>query len=112
MSILIACCGLNCETCEARIATVNNDDELRRKTAAKWREMFNAPQITSESINCVGCRTSGVKFAHCEMCEIRNCVIEKGFETCANCSEMKTCEKVKFIHDAIPEAVENLNKLR
>ena len=29
----IAYCGLNCEACEARIATVNNDDKLRAKVA-------------------------------------------------------------------------------
>lgn len=31
MKQLIACCGLDCENCTARIATVNNDDELREK---------------------------------------------------------------------------------
>lgn len=29
MKQLIACCGLDCESCDARIATVKNDDELR-----------------------------------------------------------------------------------
>ena len=29
-------CGLDCENCAARIATVNNDDELREKTAKEW----------------------------------------------------------------------------
>ena len=29
MNEYIAYCGLDCETCEARQATVNNDDELR-----------------------------------------------------------------------------------
>ena len=36
MKQLIACCGLDCENCAARIATVNNDDELREKTAKEW----------------------------------------------------------------------------
>lgn len=31
MKEFIACCGLDCEKCEARIATVNNDNELRKK---------------------------------------------------------------------------------
>ena len=42
MNALISVCGLNCETCEARIATVNNDDELRKETAEKWQKMFNS----------------------------------------------------------------------
>ena len=38
MNELIAYCGLNCETCNARIATIQNNDELRRKTAKLWSE--------------------------------------------------------------------------
>ena len=30
----IGCCGLDCETCDARIATITNDNALREKTAA------------------------------------------------------------------------------
>ena len=29
MKDFIAYCGLDCETCEARLATINNDNELR-----------------------------------------------------------------------------------
>ena len=35
MEKLIACCGLNCAGCEARIATINDNDDLRCKTAEK-----------------------------------------------------------------------------
>ena len=45
MKQLIACCGLDCEGCDARIATVRNDNELREKTARKWSVMNNAPEI-------------------------------------------------------------------
>lgn len=31
---LIGCCGLDCEKCDARIATLTNDNVLREKTAA------------------------------------------------------------------------------
>ena len=34
MNPLIACCGLDCEACGARIATITNDNALREKTAA------------------------------------------------------------------------------
>lgn len=51
MKQLIACCGLDCESCDARIATVKNDDELREKTAQKWSAMNNAPEITAATIN-------------------------------------------------------------
>ena len=48
MKQLIACCGLDCESCDARIATVENDNELKEKTARKWSVMNNAPEITAE----------------------------------------------------------------
>jgi len=35
MKELISCCGINCENCEARIATILNDDAMRREVAAK-----------------------------------------------------------------------------
>ena len=52
MKQLIACCGLDCESCDARIATVENDNELKEKTARKWSVMNNAPEITAATINC------------------------------------------------------------
>lgn len=39
MKNLIAICGLDCETCDARIATLTDDDALREKTAKAWSEM-------------------------------------------------------------------------
>ena len=70
MEKLIACCGLNCATCEARIATVKNDDELRKITAEKWKTLYNAPDMSPDMINCTGCREEGVKLGHWSMCQI------------------------------------------
>ena len=39
MNEYIAYCGLDCETCEARLATVNNDSELRIKVSKEWSEL-------------------------------------------------------------------------
>ena len=111
MEKLISCCGLNCVECNARIATVSNDDDLRKTTAEKWRIDFSAPELTFTMINCTGCREPGVKFSHCSDCEIRNCVQAKGFETCGECSEMDTCTIVSAIHKYVPEAITNLRNL-
>lgn len=107
MNELIACCGLNCDTCDARIATIKNDDNLRKETSEKWKKMYNA-DITPELINCTGCRAEGVKFSHCQKCEIRNCNINKGYETCGDCSELEKCEIVGMVHKFVPEALANL----
>jgi hypothetical protein len=108
MEKLISCCGLNCATCDARTATIKNDDILRKTTAEKWRVGYNAPDLTYTMINCTGCREEGVKFSHCDMCEIRNCVKAKGFNTCGDCQEMETCIIVSGVHKYLPEAKTNL----
>lgn len=108
MNDLIACCGLDCSTCDAYIATVNNDDELRRQTAEKWSNLYNSPGITAEMINCTGCRIEGVKVGHCAECEIRNCVHTKGFATCGDCSELEACVIVAKVHQFAPAAKLNL----
>jgi len=110
MEKVIACCGLDCATCDARIATLANDDDLRAQTAGKWKVQFSAG-ITPEMINCTGCREAGVKFSHCGECEIRNCVKTKGFETCADCDQLEGCVLLKNIHQYVPEALANLKSL-
>ena len=110
MSKMIAYCGLDCEKCEARIATLNNDDNLRAKVAKEWSEMNNF-EITPEMINCEGCRVDGIKTYFCEkMCEIKKCASVKPIENCGGCAEMDNCEKLKMIIDYSAEARENLKK--
>jgi hypothetical protein len=111
MAKVISCCGLNCATCDARIATISNDNELRKATAEKWKTMYNVPDMSPEMINCTGCRESGAKLAHVAVCEIRKCADVKGFNTCGECSEMETCSIIAPIHKAVPEALLNLKNL-
>ena len=108
MKEFIACCGLDCERCEARIATINNDDALREKVAKLWSKL-NGVEITSEMINCAGCRIDGVKTPYCEaLCPIRQCALGKGVETCGSCAEVMICEKVGMILKNNGEARRNL----
>ena len=65
MKDMIGYCGLDCEKCDAYIATVNDDQALREKTAKLWAELNNAP-ILPEHINCEGCRANGAKTVFCE----------------------------------------------
>ena len=111
MEKLIACCGLNCATCEARIATIKNDDELRKSTAEKWKTLYNIPDMTPDMINCTGCREEGVKLGHWSMCQIRLCAADKGFKTCGDCKEMDTCSLISGVHKSVPEAITNLKNL-
>ena len=104
----IAYCGLDCETCEAHIATVNNDNDLRIKVAKEWSEL-NGVEITPEMINCTGCRIDGVKTPFCDsLCPIRQCALSKDIETCGDCSEMDTCDKIQMITGNNEEALKRL----
>ena len=81
---MIAFCGLNCAKCDAFIATKNNDNALREKTAKLWSEL-NQIEILPEQINCEGCRCDGKKTVFCDkLCQIRQCAMKKGFETCGD----------------------------
>ena len=39
MKDMIGYCGLDCEKCDAYMATVNDDQALREKTAKQWAEL-------------------------------------------------------------------------
>ncbi|MBQ9874116.1 MAG: DUF3795 domain-containing protein [Thermoguttaceae bacterium] len=108
MKELIAFCGLDCEKCEARLATLNNDEKLRRKVAKLWSE-WNNVEIPPEAINCVGCRIDGAKTPYCEsLCPIRQCALEKKVETCGSCPDMEACEKLEPILKNNPDVLKNL----
>ena len=108
MKQYIAYCGLDCETCEARIATIHNDDALREKVAGLWSDL-NGVEITPEMINCVGCRIDGVKTPYCEsLCPIRQCAHGRGLETCGSCGKMGNCEKLGAITKNNADALERL----
>jgi hypothetical protein len=110
MKNLIAYCGLDCEKCDARIATVNNDNALREKTAKLWSEL-NGVSITPEMIHCMGCRGDGVKTTFCgSMCEIRKCALKNCVETCGGCGKFHGCKIVSAITDHNHEAEENLKR--
>ena len=108
MKKLIAYCGLDCESCDARTATLNNDNALREKVARLWSEM-NGVEITPEMINCEGCRVDGVKTPFCDnLCPIRQCSLGKGCETCGDCSAMNDCRTVGMVISNNAEALGNL----
>ena len=111
MNMYIAYCGLNCETCEARLATVNNDNELRIKVAKEWSKL-NGVEITPEMINCSGCRIPGAKTVYCDsLCPIRLCAREKQMETCGGCQGVESCEKVGAIISNNPDARRRLKNI-
>ena len=109
---LIGCCGLDCEKCDARIATLNDDNALREKTAALWTKL-NGMTITPDMINCTGCRLEGIKTPFRDkLCPVHNCVREKKLDTCADCKEMEGCKTLDCIAINNPSVIERLKKMK
>ena len=99
MSDNISYCGLDCHKCEAYLATINNDDELKSQVAKKWSKLNNV-NITKDMINCLGCKGNKVKTPFCEhLCKIRNCAIKKDVSFCINCETFIECKEIKMIID-------------
>lgn len=108
MNSYIACCGLDCEKCEARLATINNDNILREKVAKEWSEL-NKVEITPQMINCTGCRIEGPKTPFCQsLCPIRRCAQGNGFATCGECNKIEHCETLSMITSHNNQALNNL----
>ena len=108
MKKLIAFCGLDCEQCDARKATIDNDNALRNKVANLWSEL-NGVEITPEMINCDGCRADGLKTPYCDsLCPIRQCALCKEVEHCGDCEAMDGCKTVGMVTSNNAEALNNL----
>ena len=103
MDKIIAYCGLVCSDCSAYVATQANDQEALERVAAQWREEYNAPNITVESVICDGCLGDGRKGSHCAECEIRACGVARGVANCAHCADY-TCEKLEKFFGFVPGA--------
>ena len=121
MKYMLGYCGVECSKCPAYIATINNDDELRRRYAAEQSEFYGM-EILPERINCVGCLEDGEHLVYCSMCEIRRCCWNRGLETCAECDEY-VCEELGKVYivmnevfgksqNGVAEAKINLDSIR
>jgi hypothetical protein len=105
MDRIIAYCGLVCSECPAYVATQSNDPGELERVAAQWREEFNEPQITAESVICDGCLgTNGGRLSgYCRVCEIRLCGVERGVTNCAHCGDY-ACAKLEAWFGNVPQS--------
>ena len=113
----LGCCGLNCEDCPVYIATANNDDKRRQKTAEEWSKLYAehlGKDLTLEDMNCKGCWSESSIFIGCSICPIKKCCKEKSFSTCANCNEYETCDMLNGFFSAPnhQHAKTNLDKIK
>jgi len=113
MNQLIAFCGLDCAKCEAYLATQANDQAAQERVLAKWRQEFNAPNMTLADVTCDGCLAfDGRLGGYCGQCPIRACGVERMVANCAYCADYVGCEKLAGFFVQAPAAKTTLDEIR
>jgi hypothetical protein len=79
---MVAYCCLECDKCDAYIATQSNDAVLKAKVAREWK-------MKVEDIHCDGCKSDNALFN----CEAKKCAISRALLTCAHCPDFPSCKK-------------------
>jgi hypothetical protein len=78
-------CGHDCARCITYIATLRNDDNLRRQSQSFYKERFGL-DIPLEKFNCEGGRSQNV-FELCKECPFVKCCKERSVDSCSKCPE-------------------------
>ena len=99
---MIAYCGLTCTSCDAYLATRNDDEARARTTAVAWSQQFGL-EVAVADVWCDGCLVGGKKCAHCGECAIRACARERAVESCGACDDYP-CPTVSELLAMVPEA--------
>jgi hypothetical protein len=107
---MIAYCGLDCSHCPTFLATRNDDDVARAKTAAFYAEKFGL-DLKPEDIDCDGCKSQGGKLlGYCHACAIRRCSSGRGLDNCAACED-RPCPDLAAFHKFSPDAKKRFEEL-
>lgn len=93
-------CGHDCARCITYIATLRNDDNLRRQSQSFYKERFGL-DIPLEKFNCEGGRSQNV-FELCKECPFVKCCKERSVDSCSKCPEYPCKEisdyQVKYVN--------------
>ncbi len=89
-------CGYTCpEQCEFLVATLKDDEALKRECHEAWaiKERYGK-DFDPKTAFCYGCKAEGKpEGVVVTECTVRSCVIEKGLDCCIECNELSTCDK-------------------
>jgi len=110
MKDIISACGLDCFSCECRIAYLAGDEAKKAEIATSWSKRYQT-ELSREDIKCDGCMEGKVHFNWCDRCPIRSCVVKKGYQSCAECPDFP-CENNSWLYEQVPAAKAAIEKLR
>ena len=115
MDVMLAYCGLACETCPIRLATLEPDEvarAARREDIARiLSEIYGMPSKAEDITDCDGCRAGGRLLKGCRECPIRPCAMVRGVESCAFCPDYP-CARLEAHWEHDPESRARLEALR
>jgi len=106
-------CGYTCPPdCPLFKATQENDPVAKKECYEKWeiKERYGL-DYDEETMFCYSCKAEDKPLGvTVQNCPIRNCTIEKGFDCCIECDELKDCKKGAF--ERFPEFHEGVVKMQ
>ena len=87
-------CGLVCgDQCKLFRATRDNDVSLKKEVAREWYKI-EEKYFVADQMFCYGCKSSREPQSPVlAKCTVRKCASGKKVATCADCADLKTCEK-------------------
>src|SRR5512144_951080 len=100
MTKMMSACGVMCSECPAYQGAAKGVAHQRR-TVAAWLRIYGLSE-TPERISCGGCLSSDAEVFHTSVrCQARRCCRDKGFSSCAECSQeaCETLEKTQSLWD-------------
>jgi len=117
---LMAYCGLDCSKCFGYKKTISEAAKGLRRTmrAEKIKQVWPSIPFLGDydsfkksldalaSMRCKGCLEGGGP----PWCKIRTCCRKRGYESCAQCDEFESCEKLAFLEPGHKD--EHLKSLR
>jgi hypothetical protein len=106
----LACCGIDCESCEIRKAA--NDPAFAEELAARWRK--RRPDARADWFRCLGCDGPEDRLWDGD-CKIRACCKQKGYQNCSQCESFKCGLVSAFESDGYAhhkQAIQRLERLR
>lgn len=98
---LVGYCGNNCKKCQIYIATINNDEKLKRKIVER-AEYYTGMRCDTDKIRCYGCRNPKSlrrKYLGINYCAIRECGTKKDVLSCGHCAFFPCRTFLKFLSE-------------
>ena len=104
METRMSACGVLCSDCGAYFAA-SKGPAFQQEVADAWHRIYGLNE-PAEAISCAGCLGPDESLFHSSVrCTARRCCLEKGFKSCAECSNIscELLERAQSVWDGVPQ---------